>query len=901
MKRALKIAFLATSWAFWTPQQVFSAEQEGVIASFSGLNNSDAPVSLGDNQAQDLLNVEIGNGGKSVRKRKGFGLNFNTTITTSPIHGVYSFYDENGSFVVLAFNDRYLTSSIDGATPTVLFSTATSGATWQCADSLGYAYCASSARDPIIKTDGQTYSQIVSSGAMSSTGTIVAVTTQRLVVAGFNTDLSKIAFSRANDFSYWMTGALATDPYYDTISAAGSRITHLTYACGNLMWFKDSSIGAFIDPDDQFNAQNVTISQTIGTLDNSSVYYNGVLYFRAQDGNFYSYDCASLTNLTRDLQETISASSQRRANSWEQSSQSDFQSGVSSPSYALSMTNVPGSIVISSFQSVENSSTQWNSGSVTDLNVYPSSMTLGTNTSGNGVNAGFQTGTTEGWTGDINVLSSDVEMGCTQTGHSSTYFGRLTYESNPTAYLKILDENLNVLYTHAINVISGDCSWHENTVTASEHKGKRVYFSFWNYSGAHLFRTSSSYIFSGTIKFWNAFQATSGGSQWLSIDDVSMGSSTITSGIFVSQVYDTGFTSTTYNFAVNYTVNDSTPSFFIMTSTASSVIDAGDVQEGTGTFNGERFYKVGFAMNTTSPGDALTTINSITVIARSSGSYYSAVHNASSLTSWDTFSASKQDNGGTLTFYTRASTNSFTQTSATPTWVSQPVDGTIAASTGTYFQSKIDFNITMSTQNPTVSDFVFNWYEGTATDKVYGIYFDDALWWAVQKGTGATSNNAILRYELYNNCWTLFDIPSNGFYVKDNSLYFGSSVYGKVYKYGDSDSDDGSAIDSYWKSKDFVGKGPFTDLELRKIAVASKMVSDSTMTVTYSIDASSAVSYTVPLTRSTNGVIKNNRILPTGTNGTSFNIQVGNNAADQYWELYGIGYAFEPKPWRPGQ
>jgi len=212
----------------------------------------------------------------------------------------------------------------------------------------------------------------------------------------------------------------------------------------------------------------------------------------------------------------------------------------------------------------------------------------------------------------------------------------------------------------------------------------------------------------------------------------------------------------------------------------------------------------------------------------------------------------------------------------------------------------VSFMIAYATQTPTVNDFTFNWFEGTAADKVYGTYFDNAIWWSIQKGVGAATNNYILRYELENQAWTLYDIAANGFYVKGNSLYFGSATSGKVFKYGDTDNDNGSAINSYWKSKDFFGSDPFTENEYRKMSVSAKMVENSSMTLIYTTNGSSSTAYTIPLYSASSNFIKNNRNLPAGRSGAYLNVQVGNNAADQYWELFGVGYTYEPKPWKPG-
>src|SRR6185437_3123988 len=109
--------------------------------------------------------------------------------------------------VDLCFNDTYMSASISGGSPSVLFSTGPYGATYQCTDSLGYAYCGNSARTNLIKTNGASFSNIA---GIASTGTMVAACPTRLAMAGFSDAPSRIDFSAETDFTTWGTGSLGT-------------------------------------------------------------------------------------------------------------------------------------------------------------------------------------------------------------------------------------------------------------------------------------------------------------------------------------------------------------------------------------------------------------------------------------------------------------------------------------------------------------------------------------------------------------------------------------------------------------------------------------------------------------------------------------------------------------------
>jgi hypothetical protein len=256
-------------------------------------------------------------------------------------------------------------------------------------------------------------------------------------------------------------------------------------------------------------------------------------------------------------------------------------------------------------------------------------------------------------------------------------------------------------------------------------------------------------------------------------------------------------------------------------------------------------------------------------------------------------------NGGTLTYYTRASTNTFTVLSSTPTWVSQTNGATVAASTGTYMQARVDFAVDAATQTPTLNDFTFNWYEGSAADKMYGTYFNNAAWFSVSLGTAASTNNRIFRYDLLSNLWTLYDIPANGFVTYNNNLYFGDPTAGKVYQFGqNATSDSGVAINAYWKSKPFFGDSPFTDKDLRLASYYIAASSGTTLNITYTLNESTTIAKTINLYDSHRNVIQNNWNFPLGSVATNFNVQFGDNSTNPPWEVFGGAVTFVPRPWK---
>lgn len=799
------------------------------IGPFGTLNNTDDSLIIPPNKAQALLNVEIAPGGSSAKKRKGYSIAQTLSITTSPVHGVHYFYDSNGNDVALYFNDTRLASSIGGSVKQDIFTTGPPGATWQCVDSQGFAYCANTSRTAIIKTNGQTSSNLT---GFSSTGTLVAVTPERLVQSGFSNAPNDIYFSKSNDFSTWTLGAAATDPISFTVTSPGPKITHITYAFDRIVWFKSSSFGYILIGNQPAFAdwQIVTVDPNLGTFDNTSVYREGILYFRGQDGHIYSFDGASIKKLTRDIQGNISQSQSRIGNSWTQTTEADFANGYTDNSVYLDTQTVSGNIQLT-FPD--------------NFNTFRS-----TTTGGKGVwTPGFYTVAA----GSGTVSSNGSELVFTHDGVAS---GARTYVYTPRKF----------------NSFTSGTTYH---FTISSITTRSITAPLFRFALSNTAPPSGDPNSAGS-QFNMDFRSTNTGSGF----------------IFAGTDGTNSFTSNPFPFPL-------TIDLFLSSSREQIKINGSSViysSVGNYSISGNAPF-VYFILTNASGSPATAKLDDFG-ISPETATYHSEVHNAPNLSAWDSFNATKQDNGGTITFAIRAATNTFSLNSSTPSWTILSPGDTPSISTGTFFQIRSTFSVTLATQTPLINDFVQNWFEGGASDKTYAIYHRDAIWWSVTSGAGATRNNMILYYDMLNDGMTIYDIPSNGFYVRSESLYFGSSSSGYVFKYGETDDDNGATINSYWKSKDFVLGSPFQDKEFVNISLAAQSVASSSMTITYTIDGSTSTSYIIPL-QSSKAFVKKNRNLPLGKIGQTFNLQFGNDAANQFYEVYGVQAAYRLKSWKP--
>lgn len=872
------------------------------IGPFCGLNNQDNSLVIPACNAQDLLNVDITPGGRSVKRRRGYGLDATLSISTSAVHGGYHFYDANGNDFRLWANDTDISSSKNSAAYTLIVTSMTDNSTVQCTDSQGFAWCTTSNRDFLLKTDGTNLTWYT-----SPLGTMVTAGPDRLVVGNVSGDQNTLYFSASGDFTTFTTGNQPSSAFHESILAPGSHLTHIRYSNGRYLWWKDQSFG-YVLVQDQFNVQIVIVSYLVGTLDNSSVENEGIVYFRGQDNHIWAYDGSGLTRLTREITPTVNAANSRRSNSWLQTSQSDFNGGSIVPTGRLSTSISVGDVIVSSFSDTENSSAQWNNGTNSNVTVSASSMAMTVNSSINVNDPSFEGSPANSWTaGGSWIRNTGLTIdGCTITPQDGSWM--YVNQGGNSGTAQLFDPISNTVVASLTIQTNNPCTWVDRSITASGVKGQRVQLRFVDTNGDVL-NTTATYVVGGSAVHFVSNNTTSS----LFIDNVGNGSnsfSSINSGYFTSQVINTSFSSSTIQLQTTVSSPNENITYQVKTATAST-------GPWTSLLTSSNTNAVGnqYVIYTSSFTDGISALQSATLLARSTGTYYSAVNNAPNLTSWDVLQVhDSQPGNSAITYYTRSSTNTFTVLSSTPSWVAQTKGATVSASTGTYFQLRADFALTAATETPTLNDFTFNWFEGNAADKAYMTYFDYGIWVAISTGS-ATANNVVLRYDLINQTWTLYSMPVNGFLTQNAKLYIGDSGTGKTYRFSASDNDNGSAINAYWQSKDFaaVGTGgptgvlgynpmdsPFIkkDYRISNTFIASQTT--GSLSVTYSLDRGAGTTYSFSM-NDPNGLstTHSNYYLPVGTKGYAINLKFGNNAADQPWELFGAQLQYMPGKWQP--
>lgn len=353
---------------------VQAQQGEFIISRFSGLNDTDAPATIEDSQAQDALNVEANLGGSAILKRKGIATIAALTITTSPITGSHTFYDTNGNRVRILCQDTYCYKSTNDGSYTVFLTTATRPDRWSWVSVNNKAYGANSARDIIARFDGTNL--IYSTGIPR--GSILELSNDRLIVSDTAANPNRTSLSASGSFEDFNGGVDPEDSYTTDFGSPGDRITATKFDRGRLYIGKRDTITICLLAD-QYTTNCSIFSRNIGTLDNESFVATGDgLYFKGQDGNFWLINQDGIANQSKKIQNLVKSQVSGSIRTNTQTTQSDWQAGVQFSTASQTRTNlwntasIPGSIFQSSITFVDTSSSDFAGGAIAGLSLTDS-------------------------------------------------------------------------------------------------------------------------------------------------------------------------------------------------------------------------------------------------------------------------------------------------------------------------------------------------------------------------------------------------------------------------------------------------------------------------------------------------------------------------------------------------
>lgn len=274
-----------------------------------------------------------------------------------------------------------------------------------------------------------------------------------------------------------------------------------------------------------------------------------------------------------------------------------------------------------------------------------------------------------------------------------------------------------------------------------------------------------------------------------------------------------------------------------------------------------------------------------------SGSFTSEAYNVgTALTQWRTFSADNTLNGQSIVYSIRKATASYNLGLASYDTIR---DGDIISTDTTkqLVQWKANFTTYDNSQTPIINSVSINWREGDASVSPLSAISYKNRYWLIGSTTASNNYNDIVMVKSKSplNSWMRHDLPLSALTLWNGNLYGAISNTGQIARLDYGDNDNGSAITSYWQSKDETFSNPVNYKTLNQIIVDyAKSVTNNTMAIATSYDSGSTwQSRTLDMTAGK--YPRNTKILNYDTpQALNYRMRVYNNKLDSNYVIYGL-------------
>lgn len=831
--KALAVGLLSLGTAF-------CAELEPLtIRDFSpGLATENDPSIICDGCSQDLLNVDVEDG--SIEKRRG-SIKVNSSViggfTGKAVKLVHPFDDANDlSWIIVHSSNSLLKSSDGGVTFSVMSST--HGITED------NRFCAVNAYDKARLTDGTT-NWILWDGTnvTVSTASPKGKTCEFFAERVWSSVGSYLQASENGDPEDWtQDDGTDSDAFFTYIRQNdGYDIRALKRFKNGLLIFKDYSLDYLVLGQDGLTFNLLPVSSRIGTQQPKTIVEreNDVIWM-AHDG-YYSYDGSVIRRISDAIEPTFNQIAQLSVgeNRYTETGQSQFVAGTNSQTTPYISA---GSVYLSSWTATDESTSDFQAFTsssnitITDGRVYLS--TNNTNVSNNS----FETGTgstADSWDAPT-VGGSDSGRSTAGGAQDGSYslVGDSNYTSSGGDDCSV--DQTGVTLTASLVPAGGGSvlastsfspttSFSQKTITASGLSGrsaflrlqwgKRIGVGFGTCGPGFGSYDSDDFLLSGSnITFY--VKAFGSGNKKVAYDLIEGGRSTHTNGSITGQSRNTSITNPVWFVtSPTYAENSNSITFQTETSSDGTSWDA-PVSWTPGsapTSASKQYIRYTVNFSTTSSGVALPNVDTVPLAARAgSGRYLSSAIDTAGGTSWNPFSALSTEDGGSITFEIYQDSNTaITPTDAT-TFISSATianGATPSLSFSNYTFIGATMTISAESQDPFFDEFTVSWNEGSGGNfPAWSTYYQGSYISAVAISSN-TGNDRMLVFDR-NGAWTVYSYPAYSLGIYRQKPYFGSNLQGDLVRFqADSifNDYDGSAINSYWTSKDFDFGYPLTD------------------------------------------------------------------------------------------
>lgn len=859
------------------------AENLPIAGPFSGLNDVDSSITIDASEAQDTLNVEVSNDLLALKKRDGYTLSSNLTVSTSPITGSVYFKTSAGNNIKIFTHDKYVSQSVNGGAYTNIITTAANGAKWSFCASAGVVYAFNDSHATPWSYNGTAITYYPSMPLAS----LCSMTVDRMLLAGTTDQPNRLYFSQSGAITNFTVGTDPEDPGFEDIGLAGEKITNIFATQAEWLIFKTNSFTS-LQGTNQFDLVPSVISEKIGMVDpHAIVQHEGIVYFKSTDGKIYGYNSGTVSELSKKISGFVAGVTRDATSSADYTTKAQFDTGVY---YASTGSVTAGSVEPYHYVSEDTVDADFNAGTIagSSITVSGGEITINNFNTGEFPNIGAEMGDVTNWTGASSITATTIikkwgNYGFRWSGGMAEAF---------QGCLNILDSNGTRLYSSGAQASALPFSVNIGTYPA------QIKIMVSNKAPCtDAIMTSPVFNRPDILTYYLNGTCTSNCELQPLLFDMSETIPAVTSATFVSQVFTNASGPNHYGyFTSTKTVPANTQiDFFLRSSTAT-----------TGTFTGWRSttdyllltstdtiwqYKANF-YNTSSYSKP--SIQSAGILFKTTGYWETPEISMGGVSNWGLFNAETTLTGvSTQTYKIYVSTYAGGTANATGGLI---VPGTlISASTGTYSKIRATNYFQSATETVKLDSINLSW--SRLPDKMANAFeYKGDIYFSVPY-SDSLSNNRVLKLDIGSGGWNVFDIPLNSPLSIDEYVYFGSPTTYSIYQYPSGNTDNGAAINSYWKTKNFIGSNPYVDKQWERLSLVVGSDYGSNLDVTYTLDTATSTSYTVSLTSTTADFVRNNRQLPLGDTGSFFNLRIGNNSTTP-WRFFGASIDYILNPWR---
>lgn len=379
-----------------------------------------------------------------------------------------------------------------------------------------------------------------------------------------------------------------------------------------------------------------------------------------------------------------------------------------------------------------------------------------------------------------------------------------------------------------------------------------------------------------------------------------------TSGSIVSREFDTQFSTPTWGaFSADMSTTTNLPITLEVQASATSgsgyeslVSQTNNAKMGAAANRYIR-YKASFS---TALSTATPTLNSAQMTASTTGQFQTqCIQPNSSISSWGMLSCSQAIAGNASVVYyaTSAATCAGLPTGGPLTWGNTATNNaTLAISTNAAVKYGWRSLLGSATDQAEIDSCSLAWNESTPVQPSWAVYdsIKNVIYWTTTINN-ASSSNRLLKYDRNLKSWYPFDIAAQAPRMIANSLYFGSATAGTWNKYGDVDSDAGSSINAYWKTKDIGSSEPFLEKSFETFSLLAANQSQGVLYSTATFSNSDYRNFSTSLSTGTGiNYIRSNNSIPEMSGQNFMNLKMGNNSSS-FFQILGYGVTWSSLPW----